>query len=165
MNSAMLRPVLAAVVTALTNAGLNAGDGLAQGRGTKGEPSVRVGLKKGSARGAGLGGYLGTRAVTGGGQQEIYGCRLELSLGLDLRGRDEADCQALFEQAAQALDTLPAGLCPLGFTCGETKPETASGLYLCRAQLDCRAMLLRSSTDSGETFTDFILEGVMTDGE
>ena len=76
-------------------------------------PGTVVTVDVGQAEGKplALGSYLGTREETGT-QRELYGCRLDFTLTLEVRGERAGDCEEGWETISDILGggTLPSGI-------------------------------------------------------
>ena len=76
-------------------------------------PGTVVTVDVGQAEGKplALGSYLGTREETGT-QRELYGCRLDFTLTLEVRGEQAGDCEEGWEAISDILGggTLPSGI-------------------------------------------------------
>lgn len=158
----MTDTVIGAVVDLLTAAGIAAGREYA---GQAGEalctPAVRVGVKKSTLRSAGCGDYLGVDSA-GGTETELYGCRLELTLGFDVFAPDARGGEQCWEAVCAALQNAPAGLKIRALSLGGAGYDPATERVLCRGEAECMAYLIRTAPEDGGAFTDFILRGVLT---
>ncbi len=154
----MLDSVLSAVKALLIDAGITAvrefPDVELQ---HKAVPIVCVGVKKCAVTPPGWGDYLG---LTGAGA-EVYGARAELSLGLDVYAPAPEDCARTYEAISDAFGFAPPGLKLRSLSCGETKCDGDTGLFVSRCEADCLALLERQQTAEPGEFTDFVLRGVM----
>jgi hypothetical protein len=97
---------------------------------------------------------------------EIYGKKLELSLGLSLWSPKTSDqghekCLALFSQVAEALGSMPEALRVRELCCGETVYDSTAEMFRCDAELKLSAFLTAESADDTQ-FLDFKLKGVLT---
>lgn len=130
-------------------------------------PIVTVGLKSGSVISSGLKEYLGMQYdVTTDTYSEIFGKKLELSLGLSMWSPKTGDqghekCLTLFSQVADALGSLPESLKVRELSCGETVYDPTAEMFRCDAELKLEAYLIAESTDDTQ-FLDFKLKGVLT---
>ncbi len=158
----MTDTVIGAVVDLLTAAGIAAGREYAGQAGEAfGAPAVRVGVKKSTLRSAGCGDYLGVDS-TGGTETELYGCRLELTLGFDVFAPDARSGEQCWEAVCAALQNAPAGLKIRALSLGGAGYDPATERVLCRGEAECMAYLIRTAPEDGGAFTDFILRGVLT---
>ena len=127
------------------------------------EPVAVVSLRGCQAESAGLLDYLGERLNQDSGLwEELYGKKLQLTLGLDLyapRRGDGADLQRAFDALAAAL-TLggPEGLSVRAFSCGETVYDPGTDMRKRPVQVVCDAMLCAAARPGG-VFSDFELRG------
>ena len=156
--------VKSAVLRALTDAGLTAleafPDGCAKAYGGA-VVTVSVGAAEG--RQMGLFNYLGERYDESAGTvRELYGKQLEGDIAVEVRAERAADCEQGCEQAAEVLlGSLPVGI-RAGELCWETLQwEKNTGLFLRRGALHCQAVFVAEGSEDGESFSDFILKGVM----
>ena len=125
-------------------------------------PIVTVGLKAG-ALSVGSTEYLGEDRFS---HLEIYGQRIELTLGLGLwvpkNGEDSHDaCLELFSQIAGALGELPEAVRVKELVCGETVFDASAEMFRCDGELRLSAYLIAEKEDDG-AFLDFKLKGVIT---
>ena len=98
--------------------------------------------------------------------EELYGKRMQLCLGLDIYAPGDMGgraCGMVFEELCGCLGQLPDGLQAREIRCGETSFDQVTGMFRCRAKLDCGAYLCAARQEDGE-FTDFRLRGVMING-
>jgi len=127
-------------------------------------PVVCAAVKEGTRTGSGLGDYLGMRE-TDGAELEVYGCRVELTVSLDIFvpwGEDSVSAaMQCFAAVSEALYAAPSGLKPQKIHCGAPKPDRETEMLKCPVEVDCTAVLIcERNTESGE-FTDFVLKGVL----
>ena len=96
---------------------------------------------------------------------EVYGCRVELTVSLDIfvPWGEESVSAAMqcFTALSEALYAAPSGLKPLRIHCGTAKPDRETEMLKCPVEVECIAVLLcERNTESGE-FTEFVLKGVL----
>lgn len=127
-------------------------------------PVIAVGLRCGESASAGFAEYLGERHdVNSGAYCEIYGKRLELTLGVDIYSPKESGAGACLQTAAKvmaALPDLPNGVRVKKFSCGETVFDPAAGMFLLRAEMPCTCFMYADKTGD-EELLDFTLRGVL----
>ena len=122
-----------------------------------------VGVGAASGKTAGFCNYLGemtdpaTQAVL-----ERYGKELSGRITVELRANRAADCERGCESATEVL----LGGLPEGIQTGELIWEAicwekATGMFLRRGSLTCRALFLAESNGESGTFLDFRLKGVL----
>ena len=116
---------------------------------------------------SGMGDYLG-RAVDSQGNDcgELYGLKLELSVGLDIyapagRERGAGECLLCYERVSRALTELPSGLKMRELRCGEAQPDGITEGYKCPVELLCTAHIVGQTDGDSGGFLDFILKGVV----
>lgn len=128
------------------------------------KPIAAVSVKSGSAISSGFAEYLGEYLdVETGGYYELYGKRLELTVGIGIYSPPDEQhgaiaCPKLFSDIAAAVTRLPAGLRVKEISCTETRFDEDVGLFLCEAELSCAAHLYARAEEEGE-FLDFRLKG------
>ena len=125
-------------------------------------PIVTVGLKAG-ALSVGSTEYLGEDRFS---RREIYGRRMELTLGLGLWVPKDSEnshetCLELFSQIVGALGELPESVRVKELVCGETVFDTSADMFRCDGELKISAYLIAEKEDDG-VFLDFKLKGVIT---
>ena len=161
-----LKQVRDAVMTALTNAGLRVMTAFPDGRAKQYEDAV-VTLAVGAAEGKTMGfcNYLGeVYDEENGTVLELYGKQLEGEITVDVRAGKAAICEQGCETAADVLlGGLPSGIRPGELNWEALCWDKATGMFLRRGTLRCRATFVARGTEDGEVFLDFILKGVMTD--
>ena len=168
----MLDTILDEIVAALKAAGVCAfrafpetAEALPAGGG------VSVAVEAYRVSGSGMGDYLGTRAASGGqGEKELFGRRLELTLGLDVFApfggtAGAAACDRAADALRLALAALPAGVKLLEMDCGEVSADEALGAYRCRCEAKCVAFLVAETDGEAPEFTDFKLKGSVKNGD
>ena len=156
--------VSAAVCRWLTERGIPAVEGwLAEPR-TKNEgPVVVVTVREYTARNAGFEHYLGERYnEETAAWEELYGRKVELTLGLDLYAPEresEAGLQLLAQRVAGVLTLeAPEGLQVGTVTCGKTEWDEKQRLLKRAMSACCTAWLQAARTEENE-FLDFELRG------
>ena len=128
------------------------------------KPLVCVGVKSCGVRSSGLGDYLGTGLVDGR-EQELYGYRLELTLGLDIFSGSAGELQAACQKLNDRITGLPKGFKRKVLTMGKISWDGETELFTCPCSLSCQAFLTRAGeADTGE-FTDFNLKGAYKNHE
>ena len=164
----MLDVILDTVVSTLKGAGVTAFRAFpetAENLPAAGGVSVEAETYKVS--GAGLGDYLGTRAANGGkAEKELFGKRLELTLGLEVfapfGGAGGATvCGQAADNLHEALAALPVGLKVLEMDCGEVSADEELNAYRCRCTAKCLAFLVAETDGEAPEFTDFKLKGTV----
>ena len=159
-----LMQVRQAVLKALKEAGMQALEAFPEGRAKRYSGAVAT-VAVGAAEGKGLGfcNYLGEAYdEEAGTAREVYGKQLEGEIVVDVRAERAADCESGCETAAEVLlGGLPVGIRPGELRWEGLQWETATGLFLRRGILSCRAVFVAESAEEGEAFLDFILRGVM----
>jgi hypothetical protein len=156
----MLDAVTDALIGALNAAGINAATGYPDERADRSAAAVYVSPGDGELSSSGCGEYLGTGMVDGA-ETELYGCRAEMEIRLDVYAETAARCAELCTQLCGALDKLPAGLKMRGFSCGGPESCRITGGYTRRCVLKCFAFLTRTADQETGEFTDFVLRGAM----
>ena len=162
-----LTQIRSAVVAALQAGGLEAGEAFParQARPTD-APVASVGVGAAESGAVGFCSYLGeeydpeTSAY-----RERYGKLLEADITVDIRAVGAQACQAGCETAAEVLlGDLPQGIRPGELRWEGLAWERATGMFLRRGVLRCRAVFVAraSSGEEDGAFLDFILKGVMT---
>ena len=127
------------------------------------QPVVVVTLRECRGEEGGFLRYLGERFTGETGRwEEQYGCRAQLTFGLDLyapaRG-EGADLRGQWDVLAAALaGGSPEGMEVLSFSCGETEYDPAARLRKGKGEVKCRLWLHAPGQD-GVLFSDFILRG------
>lgn len=158
----MLDTVLDAITQTLSDAGIDAVreyPGIRLGRVES--PVVCLGARSAKLSGSGMGDYMG---LAGQEEREVYALRLELCVGaeifapVDYRG----GCIGVFEKISTLLPLLPSGIRPTELVCGDTAPDSDTGLLKCGAELHCTAALICELGEETGQFTDFRLKGVLT---
>lgn len=135
------------------------------------EGGVSVSIGSYRVSGSGMGDYLGTRAASGGqGEKELFGRRLELTLGFEVFAPfggtgGAAVCDRAADALRLALGTLQAGLRVLEMDCGETAADETVGAYRCRCEANCVAFLVAETGGEAPEFTDFKLKGTVKNGD
>ena len=159
-----LAQVKGAVLSALTHAGLTALEAFPEGR-AKAYDGAVVTVSVGGAEGRqmGLSNYLGEwYDESAGTVRELYGKQLEGEIVVEVHAERAADCEHGCEQAAEVLlGGLPVGI-RAGELCWEALQwEKSAGLFVRRGALHCQVVFVAESSEDGESFSDFILKGVM----
>ena len=156
--------ISAAVCRWLTERGIPAREGWSgQVRSAPGEAFVLVSVREYTACNAGFEHYLGERYnEETAAWEELYGRKVELTLGLDLYAREresEAALQELAQKVAGALTLeAPEGLQIERITCGETVWSEKQRCLTREMSAACTAWLRAVCSEGGE-FLDFELRG------
>lgn len=129
------------------------------------KPVIAVSLKESKSAGAGFQNYLGERYNEETQcWEELYGKKLSLTFGLDLYGGKELGaegCRKAFDELADALAAGgPEGLRLGTLSCGETRFDQETGMYLCPAELEASAWMYAVATGDGGLLLDFTVRGV-----
>lgn len=131
-----------------------------------GGPVVAVGIKKGSAVSPGFAEYMGEMLdESTGASSELYGKRFDVTVALSIYSPKNSQngaqgCTAAFSAVASALGAMPAGLRVRELSCGETRFDSATGMFLCSAEMKCTAFMYALRSDEREIL-DFTLRGTM----
>ena len=159
----MLDNVRDAVVTALQNAGLEAGAAYPHSAVPASGSVICVGIARAEDCSPGFARYLGVQNDPERGEREIYGLQCLMTVCLDiyapLSAADGAgDCLALFDTAAGVIDGC--GIRLKALRCGEPAPDRVSGMMHLRGEAEGTA-LLTAVSDSGDerSFSNFVLRG------
>ena len=159
-----LSQVRDAVVSALNEAGVTALAAFPAERAKRYDGAVAA-VAVGTAAGAAVGfcNYLGEAWDEAAGTvRELYGKQLEGDITVDIRAERAADCESGCEAASEVLlSGLPAGIRPGELRWEAISWEKATGMFLRKGHLQCRATFIAREQEDGETFLDFILKGVM----
>lgn len=161
-----LTQVRDAVVSALKGAGLEALAAFPAERAKRyagAVAAVAVGAAEGKA--VGFCNYLGEcRDEAAGTVLELYGRQLEGDISVEIRAERAADCEAGRDAASEVLlGGLPEGIRPGELRWEALAWEKATGMFLRRGTLRCRALFTAQIKEGGGEFLKFILKGVMTD--
>lgn len=124
---------------------------------------VAVSVRKCQSGPAGFQDYLGELFNEESGQwEELYGKKVQLTIGLDLYADAQAGEQAIqtcFDQLAQALqEGGPEGLRIQSLSCGETGFDRGGRMLKRTAQAECAAYFY-AVTEPGGAFLDFEIRG------
>lgn len=161
-----LAQVRTAVLEALQKAGIPAMERFPEERARRYTGAVAaVGVGTASGKTAGFCHYLGetvdeeTQTV-----RERYGKELSGQIVVELRAERAADCEQGCETATEMLlSGLPDGIQTGELVWEGIVWEKATGMFLRRGSLGCRALFLAEcETESGE-FLDFRLKGVLSE--
>ena len=159
-----LAQVRDAVIAALAENGMTALEAFPAER-ARAYPGAVAAVSLGTAEGKAMGfcNYLGERFDQEAGTvRELYGRQLEAEILTDIRAERAGDCEKGCQQAAEVLlGGLPAGIRAGELTWEGLSWEAATGMFLRRGRLRCRAVFLAESREDGEEFLDFQLKGVM----
>ncbi len=159
-----LTQVRDAVVSALNEAGLKAMAAFPDCTAKRYEGAVAaVSVNAATGGAVGFCNYLGeVWDEKAGTVRELYGKQLEGDIAVDIRAERAADCENGCETASEVLlDGLPAGIRPGELRWEAIGWEKATGMFLRKGHLQCRAVFIAREKEDGETFLDFILKGVM----
>lgn len=163
----MLETAVAVIIEALKGAGLNARERyVLEELDTKGS-LVCVGAKSAKNLSSGFTEYLGIKSDAELGDRELYGFRTELSLSLDVyvpEPEGERGCQAVFAKISDALFSLPSGMKRRELRCFEAAPDSETRMFKQSIELCCSAYFVSSVWEESGEFSDFVLRGVMRDG-
>ena len=161
-----LAQIRTAVLEALQTAGITAMEQFPVERARAyGGAAASVGVGAASGKAAGFCSYLGemtdpkTQAVL-----ERYGKELSGQITVEVRAVKAGDCEDGCESATEVL----LGGLPEGIQTGELRWEAicwekATGMFLRRGSLACRALFLAESDGESGTFLDFRLKGVLSE--
>ena len=159
-----LTQVRDAVISALQEAGLSAMAAFPTERAKRYDGAVAA-VAVGTASGGAVGfcNYLGeTWDEAAGTVRELYGKQLEGDITVDIRAEKAADCEDGCETASEVLlGGLPSGIRPGELRWEAISWEKATGMFLRKGHLQCRATFIAREQEDGEMFLDFILKGVM----
>ncbi len=127
-------------------------------------PVVAVGLKAGSEVSCGFASYMGTLTTPQDGEREIYGKKMELTVGADIYSPRDPDngagkCLEVFSRLAGAVAGLPEGLHCLELTCGETVYDRTVEAFHCPCELKLQAYLYAAADDESGRILHFNLKG------
>ena len=161
-----LAQIRAAVLKALQESGSPAMEQFPEKRAESYSGAVAtVGAGAASGKNAGFCHYLGemtdpeTQAVL-----ERYGKELSGEITVELRADRAADCESGCETATEALlGGLPEGIQTGELTWEAICWEKATGMFLRKGSLVCRALFLAESDGESGTFLDFRLKGVLSE--
>ena len=160
-----LTQVRDAAASALRAAGLTALTAFPAERAKRYDGAVAA-VVVGAAEGTSMGfcNYLGqVYDEEAGTVRELYGRQLEGDIAVEIRAERAADCEAGSEAASDALlGGLPEGIRPGELRWEALAWEKATGMFLRRGTLRCRAVFVAQAQADGGDFLDFILKGVMT---
>lgn len=128
-----------------------------------GESVVAVSVRKAAQAGAALWEYLGERYnAERETWDELYGRRVELTLGLDIYAPGDGDggkeCQALFDAVDQALDAARGWLRPRELKRGEVAYREEENRFFCPVEAECTVFLCAVADESG-VFREFTVRG------
>lgn len=129
-------------------------------------PVAAIGVRRGESVSAGFSEYMGERFDESMGTYcEVYGKKLELTLGLDIYAPRESGAGACLDTAAKiisALPVLPSGVKVKSFSCGEPGFDPKTEMFLLKTELHCVCFMYADKTDDAELL-NFTLRGVLTD--
>lgn len=168
----MLETVLNAVAAALEKGGLNVfcefPESLAEFR-TK--PVVCVGVESCKCLSSGMGEYLGVKIGKGGeADAQIYGRRLELCLCFEVFSPFGADfgakaCRECSDKLRQSLSFLPSGIRLIEMESGELRADEEYFAFRQMCRVKCAAYLLAESEGDEGEFLNFVLKGIVDNGD
>lgn len=134
-------------------------------------PVVAVGIKSAGAVSRGYFDYLGLRLDEADMRyKELYGRQLGLVLSVDLfspatEGCGAPKCREMFGQIVDAFSSsLPSGLKAGPISCGNLSFDKELNLFHLPCTVEAQAFIYATVDDGGE-FTDFVLKGVMKNGD
>jgi hypothetical protein len=165
----MVNSITEPVMRALAEGGLRVfGEFPARPRDKHG-PFVVVGLRSYKCLGSGLGEYLGIREKDNGEIVELYGKRLEPELLFEvyapIKGAaDAGECSRAASRLGELTEGFPAGLRPVEYSIGEISCDEELGCFRCECVLKCQAFLVAEAGSQPGEFTDFVLKGVIANG-
>lgn len=160
-----LAQVRQVVIQALQKAGMTALEAYPADRAKRySGPVAAVAVGAAEGRTLGFCNYLGERYdPETGAAVERYGKQLEGDIVVEVRAEGAAGCEAGCEQAAEVLlGGLPSGVRPGELRWEALVWERATGMFLRRGSLRCRAVFVAQAEEEGGTFLDFRLKGVVT---
>ena len=129
------------------------------------QPAVTVYIKESRSVSSGFGEYIGTRSTAEGGEVEIYGKKLEMSIGFDVFSPEGEQygaegCSRALSCILNAMSILPSAIKAKEITLGDTKFNSQTGMYSARGVLKCDVFVSAEQGVDG-LFTDFTLRGVV----
>ena len=153
-----------AVVEQLRKAGVNAVTAMESARAPRWREAVAaVSLSKLVCAPGVFQDYLGLRRGADGGERELYGREVELTLAIDIfapRDGGEHACQETAEMVAENLMCFgAAGLDALELQAGQVEFLERDGLYRLKTSCRCRAWLVARTDEGGGAFVDFEVKG------
>lgn len=130
------------------------------------QPAVAVYIKESRSVPSGFGEYIGTRTTPEGGEAEIYGKKLEMTVGFDVFSPEgekygAEGCSRAIGTVLNAMSLVPPAIKAREITLGDTKYNSQTGMYMSQGELRCDVYVSAEQTDDGK-FTDFRLRGVIT---
>ena len=162
-----LQQVKAAIVSALTDAGLSAMSAYSEERLKKYATAVTaVGLREMKVTESGATEYLGEKYDTVRDTvSEVYGKKLTLSLSLDVyapRTLGAEGCEETAEEITQVMTSaLPSGLRVRELIWGKTEWDKTYGMFRLSASAEYEAYFTAETEEETAVFTDFVLKGVV----
>ena len=130
-----------------------------------GKTVTAVAIADGKAVQSGFGEYLGVFDSPEEGEKELYGKRMELTLGLYIYSPKNENygaggCAKTFGQIVKAIEKAPFPIKLSEIKYGETGYDSSTGMFLSKCSIKCSCWLTAELTDEG-AFTDFKLQGVI----
>lgn len=108
--------------------------------------------------------YLGERTDADSGTvREVYGKELEAVISVDIRAERAMDCENGCGEATETLlSKLPGGIRAGELAWEAVAWEKATGMFLRKGRLQCRAIFTAQTAEEGEAFLDFTLRGAVS---
>lgn len=159
----MFKAILASVTELLKQAGINAAQSFPAKYLDRSETLVTVSLLSAKLSSSGCGNYIGI-CGSGADYRELYGSRAKLKFELGIYspaipGDGADDCTEVLDEIISALSGEAGGMKIRSIDCGQTQPDSKSGMLLCRCTVECSAYLTREVSGDGTVFGDFTLRG------
>ena len=158
-----LTQVRDAVISALTEAGMTALAAFPAERAKRYDGAVAA-VAVGAAAGAAIGfcNYLGEAWDEAAGTvRELYGKQLEGDISVDIRAERAADCESGCEMASEVLlGGLPTGIRPGELRWEAISWEKATGMFLRKGHLQCRATFIAREQEDGAVIENFCLNRI-----
>ena len=127
-------------------------------------PGTVVTVDVGQAEGKplALGSYLGSREEKGE-PRELYGCRMDFALSLEVRGEKAGDCEAGWEAITDILGNgaLPSGIRLLRQSWEGLAWDAGTGRFLRKGSLDGGAYFIAEREAESAALLDLKLKGVV----
>ena len=129
------------------------------------QPAAAVYIKESRGLSSGFGEYIGTRTTPEGGETEIYGKKLAMTIGFDVFSPEGSQygaegCSRALSNVLNAMSLVPSAIKPREITLGDTKFNSQTGMYMAQGEIRCDVYVSAERDDDG-TFTDFRLRGVV----
>ena len=116
---------------------------------------------------SGMGEYLGVREGAGGEpDRELYGMRLELTLGFEVFSSfgekfGAAACLKCVDELKGIFSKLPAGIRVSELNCGPVSADENLAVFRSMCRLNCMAFLVAESGGDESEFLDYALRGTV----